>query len=31
MDVVYFVLALAFWLALIAMAKGCATLGGPEQ
>jgi hypothetical protein len=31
MDVVYFVVALAFWLVLIAMAKGCAALGGPEQ
>ena len=31
MDVVYIVLAVAFWLILVGMAKGCAKLGGPRQ
>ena len=29
MDVVYLALAVAFWLLLVGMAKGCAKLGGP--
>jgi len=31
MDVVYIALAVAFWLILVGMAKGCAKLGGPRQ
>lgn len=31
MDVVYLALAIVFWLLLVAMAVGCAKLGGPGQ
>jgi len=31
MDIVYLALVAAFWLILVAMAKGCAKLGGPTQ
>jgi hypothetical protein len=31
MDVVYLALAVAAWLLMVGMAKGCAKLGGPEQ
>lgn len=31
MDVIYTLLAVAFWAALVGMARGCAHLGGAEQ
>ena len=31
MDIVYVALVVAFWLILVAMAAGCARLGGPTQ
>ena len=31
MDAVYIALAVVFWLLLVAMAGGCAKLGGPAQ
>ena len=31
MDAVYIALALALWLLLAAMARGCSKLGGPAQ
>jgi hypothetical protein len=31
MDVVYLVLVVAFWLLLVGMAEGCASLGGPAK
>jgi hypothetical protein len=31
MDVVYVALVVAFWLSMVAVAKGCARLGGPKQ
>lgn len=31
MDAVYIALAIALWLLMVAMAKGCSTLGGPEE
>ena len=31
MDVVYLALVVVFWLLLVGMARGCATLGGPTQ
>ena len=31
MDLVYIALVVAFWLLLVGMAKGCATLGGPAK
>jgi len=30
MDFVYIALGLAFWLLLVAMARGCAVLGGKQ-
>ena len=31
MDIVYIALVVLFWLLLVAMAVGCAKLGGPAQ
>lgn len=31
MDFVFIAMGLAFWLLLVAMARGCAVLGGGEQ
>jgi hypothetical protein len=31
MDLVYLALGVAFWLLLVAIAKGCAALGGPAK